>query len=129
MHEPAVYSWETLPEYVTTQQYTRILGRIIRTLPRRTRKRWARPLTAGAVLIGTGIVIMNADVAPEERVREADYEEFRRRSLFGLRWSRLALRVLRRARRVDRPALLAAGELLERIEAGVRAMEPTPDWL
>ena len=129
MHEPAVYSWETLPEYLATQQYSRLLGRIIRALPRRVRKRWAQPLTAGAVLIGAGIVVMNADVPPEERIRAADHEEFKRRCIFGCRWSRRALRVLRGARGADQARMLAAGELLERIETGVRAMEPMPDWM
>jgi hypothetical protein len=32
-------------------------------------------------------------------------------------------------RRASRPDLLAARELLERIEAGVRAAEVSPDWL
>lgn len=129
MREPIVYSWETLPEYIATQQYSRCLGRMLRSLPRRVRRRWKEPLTAAAVMVGGGIVLLNADVPPEERLRAVDREEARRGALLGVRFSRRALRVLRRARRVDRAQILAAAELLERIDGALRATVVEPDWL
>ena len=128
MREPVLYSWETLPEYIAAMQYSRCLGRILKSLPRRVRRRWMAPLSAGAIVMAQGIVILNADVAPDERLDVEDQERFRAHSLLALRWSRRALRVLRRARRVDRGQIMAATELLERVESGVRAAEARPPW-
>lgn len=129
MREPDTYTWEALPEYIATMQYSRCLGRILRSLPRRVRKRWTEPLTCAAVVMGRGIVVLNADLPPGDRPSIEDQEMFRHSSLVALRWSRRALRVLRRARRVDRGQILAAAELLERVEAGVRSAEAKPQWL
>lgn len=129
MHEPETYSWELLPEYIAAMQYSRCVGRILRSLPRRVRKRWAEPLTCGAIVMAGAIVVLNADLPPEERLPVHEQERFRANSLVALRWSRRALRVLGRARRVDRAQLLAASELLERVEAGVRSAEAKPPWL
>lgn len=129
MREPELYTWETLPEYIAAMQYSRCLGRILRSLPRRVRKRWTEPLTCGAIVMAGGIVVLNADLPPEERPPVEEQERFRGNSLVAIRWSRRALRVLGRARRVDRAQLLAARELLERVEAGVRSADAKPQWL
>lgn len=129
MPEPVVYSWETLPEYLATQQYSRCLGRILRSLPRLVRRRWKEPLTAAAIIIAGGIVGLHADLPPEERLRAAEREEFRRGALIGIRFSRRALRILSRVRRVDRAQILAAAELLERVDGTLRKTIVEPDWL
>ena len=33
MYEPETYTWETLPEYIAAMQYSRCVGRILRSLP------------------------------------------------------------------------------------------------
>ncbi len=129
MPKPVLFFWETLPEYVATMQYSRCLGRVLASLPRRVRRRWGEPLSAAAVVIGGGIVGLNADLPADDRLPATEREAFRHRALFAIRWSRRGLRVLQRARRVNRAQITAARELLERIETGVRATEVAPDWL
>lgn len=129
MDQEAVYRWETLPEYVATQQYSRCLGRIFRSLPRRVRGKVLEPMTGAAILMSQGIAGFNAEVPPSERMTAGEREAFRRRALMGIRWSRRGLALLKDVRRVSRPDLTAAGELLERIESGVRSAEAPPDWL
>ena len=129
MERDTVYSWENLPEYVAVQQYSRCLGRIFRSLPRRIRRRVIGPLSGAAVLIGHGIVGFNADLPPSERMTAAEREVYRRAALQGLRDSREGLDRLDEVRRVSRPDLLVARELLARIETSVRAAEAPPDWL
>jgi hypothetical protein len=129
MEPDIIYSWERLPEYVATQQYSRCLGRILRSLPWWVRRRAVRPMTGAAVLIAQGIAGLNADVPPSETLSAREREEFRARALVGIRASREGLEALADVRRASRPDLLAARELLERIEAGVRDAEVPPDWL
>jgi hypothetical protein len=81
------------------------------------------------VLIGHGIVGFNADLPPSERMTAAEREVYRRAALQGLRDSREGLDRLDEVRRVSRPDLLVARELLARIETSVRAAEAPPDWL
>lgn len=129
MDQEAVYRWETLPEYVATQQYSRCLGRIFRSLPRRVRRKVVEPMTGAAILMSQGIAGFNADVPPSQSLTTGEREAFRRRALTGIRWSREGLELLEGVRRASRPDLLAAAELLERIESGVRSAETPPDWL
>ena len=128
MGPDAIYSWERLPEYVATQQYSRCLGRIFRSLPRRIRRKVIRPLTGAAVLIGQGIAGFNAEVPPSEVLSAREREAFRDRALAGIEASREGLRTLEGVRRVSRPDLLVAGELLERIEGSLRTAQAPPDW-
>jgi hypothetical protein len=129
MGHDATFRWETLPEYIATQQYSRCLGRICASLPWWVRRRSMGPMTRAAIGIATGIVGFNADLPPDERLTRAEREAFRRFALAALDESRAGLAELARVRKVSRPDLTAALELLERIEAGVRAADPPPDWL
>lgn len=129
MEQEAIYRWETLPEYLATQQYSRCLGRIFRSLPRRVRRKVMEPMTGAAILMATGIVGLNADLPPSERLTAEEREHFRKRALLGLRASREGLDLLSKVRRASRPDMAAARELLERVETGVRNAEVPPDWL
>lgn len=129
MGPEAIYAWESLPEYLATQQYSRCLGRLFRSLPRRVRRRVVRPMTGAAVLIAQGIAGFNADLPPSELLSAREREAFRARALTGIRASREGLEALARVRRVSRPDLLVADELLERIEGSLRTAEAPPDWL
>lgn len=122
------YDWETLPEYLATQQYARCLGRILCSLPTRVRKRVQVPLSGSAILIAQGIAGFNAELPPSEPLTMADREAFRRRALDGIRWSRRGVRLLRPLRGVSQADLLVADELLERVEERIRAAEPPPEW-
>lgn len=129
MEDGILYSWERRPEYVATQQYSRCLGRIFSSLPRRVRRRVTRPMTGAAVLIAQGIAGFNAELPPSEHFSARDREAFRRQALEGVRASRAGLESLRNVRRVSRADLTAAEELIERIEEGVSSAEVRPDWL
>lgn len=129
MDPEALYRWETLPEYVAAQQYSRCLGRIFRSLSWRWRRKVFVPMTRAAVLIAQGIAGFNAELPPSERLTDGEREAFRRRALTGIRLSREGLEILREARRASRADLLVAEELLERIESGVRGAEVPPEWL
>jgi hypothetical protein len=129
MEPQAPYSWESLPEYVAAQQYSRCLGRVFRSLPFRVRVRVVRPMTRAAVLIAQGIAGFNADVPPGELMSARERESYRTRALVGIVASREGLEALREVRRASRPDLFAALELLERIESSVRGAEVRPDWL
>lgn len=129
MDQEATYRWETLPEYVAAQQYSRCLGRVFRSLPRRVRRKVVEPMTGAAILMSQGIAGFNADVPASESLTAGEREAFRRRALTGIRWSREGLELLEGVRRASRPDLVAAAELLERVESGVRSAEAPPDWL
>lgn len=129
MGPEAIHSWESLPEYVTTQQYGRCLGRLFRSLPRRVRRKVLFPMTGAAVAIAQGIAGFNADVPPPELRSAREREAFRERALAGIRVSREGLEALEQVRRVSRPDLLVAKELLDRIEGSLRTAEAPPDWL
>jgi len=129
MENDAIYAWESLPEYLAAQQYSRCLGRIFRSLPWWVRLRAITPMTRAAVAIGVGITGFNAEVPPSERMTTAEREAFRRVALQGLAASREGLEWLSRVRRASKADILVAGELIERIEASVRAADPPPDWL
>jgi hypothetical protein len=112
------YSWESYPEYIALQQYGRCLGAVLSSAPPRLRRIAAPPLIRAAVLISTSIALAHmegdGDGAPDHEVRD----EFRRTALECLELSRCGLTAI--ARRVSRPHLTAAFELLERVEAGLR---------
>jgi hypothetical protein len=129
MHEKALYDWETLPEYLATQQYARCLGRIFRSLPRRIRRGAEWPMTRAAILISQGIAGFNAEPGPEERLTARERELFREGALEGIAASREGLDLLGEVRRVSRPDILVARELLERIEESIRSAQVRPDWL
>lgn len=124
-----VYRWECLPEYIATQQYSRCLGRIFASLPRRVRRRAVGPMTRAALLIGNGIAGFNAELQPDESLTEAERETFREAALAGIECSREGLQMLGQVPRASRSDLLMADELLERIESGVRGAEIRPAWL
>lgn len=129
MDQDTIYSWEQLPEYIALQQYSRCLGRIFRSLSWRRRRKAIPTMTGAAILMAQGIAGFNADMPPDEPLTASEREVFRKGALVGLRESRHGLEELADARKVSRPDLLVAGELLERIEAGIRGGETPPDWL
>lgn len=86
-------------------------------------------MTGAAILMAQGIAGFNADVPPDESLTAREREVFRKGALAGLRDSRDGLEELADARKVSRPDVLVARELLERIEAGIRGAETPPDWL
>ncbi len=119
---PTVYAWEHFPEYIATQQYSRCLGRIFGSLPRRAQRRFAKPLTRAAMLMAMCIVGAHADQPPPPArgpTRE-DRENFREIGLQAVDASRDGLRILKDAGLGSRADLAAATELLERVEDGLR---------
>lgn len=129
MDHDTIYSWENLPEYIALQQYSRCLGRIFRSLSWRRRRRAIPTMTGAAILMAQGIAGFNADLPPGETITAREREVFRKGALVGLRDSREGLEKLAAARKVSRPDILVARELLERIESGIRGAETPPDWL
>jgi hypothetical protein len=129
MDQDTIYGWERLPEYVALQQYGRCLGRILRSLPWRRRRRVAPTLTGAAILMAQGIAGFHAELPPDELVTPREREVFRTGALIGLRDSRAILEQLSTERKVSRPDLLVASELLERVEAGLRSTPSPPSWL
>lgn len=129
MDHETIYGWESLPEYVALQQYGRCLGRIFRSLSWRRRRTAIPILTGAALLMAQGIAGFNAELPPDERITAGEREVFRQGALAGLRESRDGLEELAGERRVSRPDILVAQELLERIEAGLRGREAPPHWL
>ncbi len=114
--EAHVYRWESLPEYVATQEYSRCLGRILASLPRVLAWGTARSLTLAAVRLGAGIAGANAELPPWEELLPEERTAFRDHGLQGLRWSRRRLQHIRRLRLGDRRELARALELLDQIE-------------
>lgn len=129
MEQDVVYEWEKLPEYIATQQYSRCLGRIFRSLPWMVRRRVMRPMTSYAIQIAVGISGFNAELPPSEPLPPAEREAFRKRALEHIRLSREGLEPLKHVRRASRPDLMAANELLDRIDERMRAAELPPSWL
>lgn len=129
MDHDTIYSWERLPEYVALQQYSRCLGRIFRSLSWRRRRKAIPTMTGAAILMAQGIAGFNADLPPDQPITAREREVFRKGALVGLRDSREGLEELAAVRKVSRPDVFVARELLERIEAGLRSAETPPDWL
>jgi hypothetical protein len=117
------YEWESLPEYIATQEYSRCLGRIIKSLPRRARLA-VPPLTLAAVRLGTGIAGCNAEMPPGQELSPEERASFRSQSMEGLETSRRRIRRLQRRRLGDRAEIRHALELLDRIERWIQAGPP-----
>lgn len=128
MQNDPIHHWESLPEYIAAQQYSLCLGRIFRSLPWWVRWRIVRPMTGAAVAIAGGIAGFHAELAPGERMTTTEREAFRLMTLGGLRASCEGLDSVSRVRHVSRADILVARELIERIEASVRAADAPPDW-
>jgi hypothetical protein len=122
----ALYAWERYPEYLALNQYSRCLGRLLVTLPRRVERRVARTLIRGAILIGEGIVGAHASVPAEASLSREERKAFRDAGLESIAASRDGLRLLKEERLGSQPDLLAALELLERVESGLRT-RPLPE--
>ncbi len=118
MDPPILYAWERLPEYRATQQFSRCLGRIFASLPPRLRPRVERPLIRATVMIGQGIVGMNAEV-PAGQLSPQQRDALRDAGLASIALCTEGLELLKQAGLGSRPDLLAALELLERIEFGM----------
>lgn len=114
--EATVYSWERLPEYIATQEYSRCLGRVLASLPRRAARKFTDPLTLAAIQLAGGIVACHADLPPDVELSSEERAEFRRKGLRGLRESRRRLRKFRRRRLGDQAELERALSLLDRVE-------------
>lgn len=116
------YSWERLPEALAAQEYSRCLGRILASLPRRIARKAVQPLTAAAVQLGAGIVGLNLDVPPgEEEPSPEDRAEFRRQALEALEESRRGMQRFRARRHGDQDEVTRALELLDRTEMWLNA--------
>jgi hypothetical protein len=125
MSTSETYAWESYPEYVALQQFSRCLGRILASLPGRQRRRDGGILVPAAVFMAQGIAGAHADSGPDEVVRVEDREEFRQIGLESAKLSRDLLVRIKTRRRVSRPDVLAALELLERVESGL-STRPIP---
>jgi hypothetical protein len=121
MDDDTIYSWESLPEYVATQEYSRCLGRILASLPPLLARRATNPLTLAAIWLGAGIAAVNADLPPGEELPPDERARFRARSLDGLRTSRRRLRRLHRWRLGDRQEIRRALDLLDQVEQWMNA--------
>jgi hypothetical protein len=119
------YAWERYPENIALQQYSRCLGRVVASLPRRLRRIMTKPLIQAATLSGIGLAGAHAELKPGESSR-AEREEFLQLAFTSIEHSRKGLLLLKEARKGDAAGLTAALELLERVEAGLRA-RPLPD--
>lgn len=116
------YSWERLPEVIASQEYSRCLGRLFASLPRRVARKSIEPLTRAAVRLGAGIVACNLDVPPgEEDLPPEDQAEFRRDAMEALQESRRAIQRFRRRRHGDPDEIARALELLDRTEMWMNA--------
>lgn len=124
MQPHTAYSWEQLPEYIATQEYSRCLGRVLSSLPPLLAWRATEPLTTGAVWLGSGIAASNAELPPGEELPPEARSAFRERGLRGLRRSRRRLRRLQRWRVGDREELRRALDLLDQIERWIEAGPP-----
>lgn len=114
-----VYAWEELPEYRTTQQFGRCVGRVIASLPRRFRWTAGRTLIRCPVLIARGIAGANAEMPRGGDLSTADREMFRRSALDGIEICRDALSMLKSEQLGNLPDVLVGLVLLDRIEAWV----------
>ncbi len=119
------YSWEQLPEVLASQEYSRCLGRIIDSLPKRVARKRIGPLTAAAVQMGASIVGCNLDTPPGEELSPEERAEFRRDALEALHVCRHEIQWLRDRRHGDQDEVLRALKLLDRTEMWVNA--PAPD--
>jgi hypothetical protein len=119
------YHWERYPEYLALQQFSRCLGRVLASLPVRQRLRNGRILVPAAVFMAQGIAGAHADTGPEDALPPECRERFRQVGLESAQLSKVFLTHLKERRRVSRPDLLAALELLERVESGL-ATRPVP---
>lgn len=115
------YSWERLPEYEATQTYSKCLGRIIASLPRRVARKVARPLTLDAIRLATGIAGCNADAPPGAELSVEERAMFRNQGLEGLDASRGRMRKLLDRGVGDAAEIRSAIELLDRIETWINA--------
>lgn len=114
-----VYAWERLPEYRSTQQLGRTVGRILMSLPRRLRRPLGRTLIRAPILVARGIAGANAELPPDHDLTWAERETFRTGALEALSILRDAFRLLRSERLGSQADVLVALELLERIEQGL----------
>ncbi len=121
MHLEPVYPWESLPEHLAAQEYSRCLGRILASLPRRHARKAARPLAIAAVRIAAGITGANVDLPPGYEMPVEERAMFRQESLEGLDYSRQALRRFHKRRIGDRAQIRSALELLDQIERWINA--------
>ena len=119
--EPIEYSWERLPEYRATQEYSRCLGRVLASLPRRTARKAVEPLTTAALMLGAGIAGCNAETPPGEELPAEERAEFRRQALDALRESRRRLRRFRDRRKGDPHEVRRALDLLDQAEMWMTA--------
>jgi hypothetical protein len=113
------YTWEEFPEYRATQQLSRCIGRILMSLPPRARKAIGRTLIRTPMLIAQSIAGASADMPPGEGLTIDERETFRTNGLAGIHLLRDTLRALRAERLGSVPDLMAALELVDRIEEWV----------
>jgi hypothetical protein len=125
MSTDRMYAWESYPEYMALQQFSRCLGRILSSLPRRHQRRSARILFPAAVFMAQGIAGAHAELTPGEEMPLAEREQFRSMGLESLTASRARLLGLKARSLGSQPDLLVALELLERVESGLRT-RPLP---
>jgi hypothetical protein len=125
MSTDRMYAWESYPEYMALQQFSRCLGRILSSLPQRHQRRSARILFPAAVFMAQGIAGAHAELRPGEQMPLAEREQFRSIGLESLTVSRARLLRLKSRSLGSRPDLLVALELLERVESGLRT-RPLP---
>jgi hypothetical protein len=125
MSTDRMYAWESYPEYMALQQFSRCLGRILSSLPRRHQRRSARILFPAAVFMAQGIAGAHAELRPGEEMPLAEREQFRSMGLESLTASRARLLRLKSRSLGSQPDLLVALELLERVESGLRT-RPLP---
>jgi hypothetical protein len=125
MRTDRMYTWESYPEYIALQQFSRCLGRILCSLPRRHQRRSGRILLPAAVFMAQGIAGAHAELRPGEEMALSEREQFRSIGLESLDASRERLLRLRSRSLGSQADLLVALELLERVEAGLRT-RPLP---
>ncbi len=120
MRPPVVFEWETYPEYRSLQQLGTLIGGVLAALPRRQSRRAEAVLVPAAYAMARAIVGAHAEVPRPAEVTRCEREAFRRSGLHAVAVARSALRRLAAKPHGARPGIIAALEVLERIEAGMR---------
>lgn len=123
--ESVVYAWESFPEYVAVQQYSRCLGRILVSLPARQRRRAMKPMIHAAKVMGMAIAGAHAQPSPTGQPSDEERQEFRDIGLEAVAATREGLQILKDAGLGRSADMAAAVELLERVETGLRG-RPLP---
>jgi len=115
------YAWESYGEYVALQQFSRCLGAVLASAPKKLARRASRPLIRTATRTSVMFSVAHAEEPPDPRNARLPHDvrvQARQLALDGADVLRQLLMTLEG--QVSAPHYTAALELLERFEQGVR---------